>query len=1197
DMAGTEETEFVELYDGGTGNTALDGLVVVLYNGNGDTSYNAFDLDGFVTDADGYFVIGGTGVAAADLTVASTFWLQNGADAVAVFAGSDTDFPNGTAVTTVDLVDAAVYGTADADDAGLLPLLNAAEPQIDEDGNGAKDTEASQRCPDGAGGPRVTSTYLQAPPTPGARNDCLGEAAGVVINEVDADTPGSDTAEFVELYDGGIGNVALDGLVLVVFNGSDDQSYNLGGQASALDLDGLSTDGAGFLVIGNAAVPGVDVVFGDGSLQNGADAVALYVGDGTDFPNDTPLTTTDLLDAVVYDTSDADDAGLLPLLLAGQPQVDENQNGAGSTESSQRCPDGAGGGRVTAFFRAAAPTPGAPTACVLEIHEIQGAADPSPFAGLDVTTLGNIVTAVGPEGFFLQTPDLRVDADPDTSQGIYVFIGSPPPVVVGDQVGVSGVVEEFFGFTQISGSLARMVDPFGFPLDPAEWQGLGYAEAQRRLEELGAVRSALPAAVWVEGNAGAGTGEAEVGVLPSAVIFDAATPSPVQPVSPVEFERFEGMRISVPAGTVCTGNQGFGSDPVAEVYVNATSGRCLRETGIAFPGLPGLPQWDGNPEVFELDLDKLGGPNPFVTGGTAFTAEGPLAFEFGEYEIWTTAYTETAPAVLPRSVRAPAPGELRIGSLNFFRLFDDVDDPPDGPRNDTVVSTAEYQRRLDKLALHILDVLGAPEVLGVQEAESLSVLQDLAAEIVSRDPAVAYTAYLEEGNDIGTIDVGFLVRGSVTVTQTTQLGKAELLTFDNSLLHDRPPFLLEGTYDGNGSPFAFAVMVNHTRSLGGVDDPADGPRVRQKRLEQAQSIAQKVQDFQTGPDEAVPLVVIGDLNAFEFTDGYVDVVGQIAGDAVPADNLLSDTNLTNPTLTKQVLSVPLQDRYSFHFRGNGQVLDHALTTQVADTYARGFEFGRGNADAAEELIEDDSTPLFSSDHDGFVLFLMTDRDADGVPDDVDNCPDAPNTAQADGDFDGVGDVCDNCVATANPDQADGDLDGFGDACDNCPADANADQADGDVDGVGHACDNCPADANADQADIDMDGTGDACDACNDLFGPVFTVIGEAPGVITLQVEDCAGIDDVSLEPGAENLTLQVLSGVPGDPVWIVELTAIDPDALAFGTVTADGANASGTFDVQLDGNVLAIPTAGDLGLLLLALLLASGALLTLRRVV
>ncbi|MEM8931713.1 MAG: IPTL-CTERM sorting domain-containing protein, partial [Acidobacteriota bacterium] len=1171
DMSGTEDTEFVELYDGGLGNTALDGLVVVLFNGNGDTSYRAIDLDGETTDADGYLLISGTGLAG-DVTVSSDFWLQNGADAVAIYAGSDTDFPNGTAVTTTNLIDAAVYGTADSDDAGLLALLLAAEPQIDEDANGAKDDESSQRCPDG-GAARTTSTYIQAMPTPGMRNDCLGDAGGVVINEIDADTAGVDAAEFIELYDGGIGNVALDGLVLVTYNGSDDRSYNLGGQSNAIDLDGQTTDADGFFVIGNSGVANVDLVITDDSLQNGADAVALFIGDGADFPNDTAIATVDLLDAVVYDTSDADDPGLLPLLLAAEPQVDENGNGAKDTESMQRCPDGSGGGRVTSTFRLGTPTPGAATDCALEIHDIQGATDVSPVVGLTVTTRDNLVTAVGPEGFFIQTPDARVDADAETSQGLYVFTGSAPTVSVGNLVEVTGMVEEFFGFTEITGSPSVMVTRAGTPIDPALYDDLPPLEAQNVLAELDARRTALPAKV---------TTRAVKGPPPVAtpVTFDATTPSTTQPVSAVELERFESMRISIPAGTICEGNQSFGSDPIAEPYANALTTRCQREPGIEFPGLPMLPVWDGNPEVFELDLDALGGMSPFVTGGTSYTAEGVLAFEFGDYEVWTISYTETMPAPLPRAVRATEAGELTVGSLNLFRLFDDVDDPADGSRDDFVVPTAEYQRRLDKFGLYVLDVLGAPAVLGVQEVESLTVLQDLAAEILSRDATVSYTAHLVEGNDIGTIDVGFLVRATVAVDAVTQQGAAETLTFDGSTLHDRPPLLLEARFTGNGADFPFAVQVNHTRSLSGIDDAGDGPRVRAKRLEQAQSIAMKADAFQDA-NPTVPLIVLGDLNAFEFTDGYVDVIGQIAGDAVPADNLVSDTNLTTPTLTKRTLGVPAGQRYSFVFNGNAQVLDHALTSSASDLWFRGFEFGRANADAAEELIEDDTTPLRSSDHDGFVLFLMTDYDGDGVPDDVDNCP-----------------------MTANPGQADGDMDGVGDDCDNCVMDANPGQEDDDMDGVGDACDNCPMTANADQADNDMDDIGNVCDACDATLGPLFTITGQTDTVITGMVEDCNGINSLTLDGPIvrglpTNLQLTVLSGVPGDPIWTFQVELIDPTQPGDGTLVADGVSLSTDLPVALVGAgspVIDVPTLGEWSLALLALLLAGAGLWIVRRV-
>ncbi|MCG8456571.1 MAG: thrombospondin type 3 repeat-containing protein, partial [Holophagales bacterium] len=416
-------------------------------------------------------------------------------------------------------------------------------------------------------------------------------------------------------------------------------------------------------------------------------------------------------------------------------------------------------------------------------------------------------------------------------------------------------------------------------------------------------------------------------------------------------------------------------------------------------------------------------------------AEGPLGYLFGDYQLQPTTPT-LGPVVDPLDpVRTPAAGELTLGSLNAERLFDDIDDPPDmnsqgEVRNDTVQSTLDYDTQRIKLARYILTALGAPDVLALQEVESLVVLQDLATEINTLDGTVSYTALLQEGNDVGTIDVGFLVRTSITVGTVTQLGKLETFVFDavTDLTHDRPPLLLEATYDDNGVPFPFAAMVLHNRSLSGIDDPADGPRVRQKRLEQAQSIAQMAQDFQT-LNPSTPLVVLGDFNAFEFTDGYVDVVGQIAGVAVPADNLLSGPDLVTPDLTIETLLIPAEERYSFIFGGVSQALDHALTTVSADPYIRGLEYGRGNADASQDQAGDAATPLAASDHDGLVLYVMTDRDGDTVADDVDNCPMDANPGQEDSENDGVGDACDNCPAAFNPDQADVDMDGVGDACD------------------------------------------------------------------------------------------------------------------------------------------------------------------------
>ncbi|MEM7049434.1 MAG: hypothetical protein AAF604_07230 [Acidobacteriota bacterium] len=923
DQSGTDMGEFVELF--GTGGAALDGLVVVFYNGSGDASYSAFDLDGFSLDADGFFVLGNAAVPNVDIVFGSN-GLQNGADAVAIYVGNASDFPNGTAVTASNLIDAVVYGTGDADDAGLLAVLTPGQAQVDEGGNGNQTGDSNSRFPDG-GTALDTSTYVQQAPTPGISN--VPGPTAVVINEVDADQVSTDTGEFVELL--GPPNAPLDGLVVVFFNGSSDTSYN------AFDLDGLSTNGAGFFVLGNAAVANVGLVFANNSLQNGADAVAVYEGDASDFPNGTAVTAANLVDAVVYDTNDSDDTGLLAALTPGQAQVNEGANGNQTGDSNSRVPDG-GTPFDTSTYVAQAPTPGASNVPpqILEIFEIQGNGLASPFATQTVTTVDNVVTALGLDGFFIQTPEARADADVETSNGIFVFTSVAPTVAVGDLVDVTGEVVEFFDLTEI------------------------------RLPVVTVTSSGNP--------------------LPATVVLDGATPSPVPPQAVTELERFEGMLVEVTGGSVTGPNQSFGSDPLAEVNIVAGPNRAFREPGITFPGLPGLPVFDGNPEIFELDPDKLGLPNLAIPAGSTFDAVGVLGFEFGGYEIWPTQLTVNE-AIVPRAVSPRQPGEMTIGALNMFRLFDDIDDP--GSEDDgTVLATVDYDRRLGKLALYIVDVLDAPDILATSEVEKLGALEDLAAVIATNDPTVNYTSFLVEGNDVGGIDVGFMVRDSVTVDAIIQMGASETLSVDGSPLHDRPPLLLEGSYVGSGSPLPISVLAVHSRSLSGIDDTgANGNRVRQKRLEQAQSIAQMVQDLQT-TDPAINLAVVGDFNAYEFTDGYVDVVGQMAGDFNPADNERSGPDLVNPNLVKETFTVPAMDRYSFIFRGSAQAIDHALTSQSLAARVTGMEFGRGNADAARILIDDGTTALRSSDHDGLVLYVMAelDSDFDGIEDGADLCP-------------------------------------------------------------------------------------------------------------------------------------------------------------------------------------------------------------------
>lgn len=158
--------------------------------------------------------------------------------------------------------------------------------------------------------------------------------AQVVINELDCDTPGIDEQEFVELKSDSP-NFPLDGYVVVFFNGS-----AAGGDSSymAIDLDGYVTDDNGLLLMGSTTMtPFPQLIMGANSIQNGADAVAVYQANASDFPQGTLATQDNLIDALVYGTNDADDEDLMDLLGVSE-QI--NEGASGNTDSIQRNNDG-----------------------------------------------------------------------------------------------------------------------------------------------------------------------------------------------------------------------------------------------------------------------------------------------------------------------------------------------------------------------------------------------------------------------------------------------------------------------------------------------------------------------------------------------------------------------------------------------------------------------------------------------------------------------------------------------------------------------------------------------------------------------------------------------------------------------------------------------------------------------------------------
>jgi phosphatidylserine/phosphatidylglycerophosphate/cardiolipin synthase-like enzyme len=176
DQVGTDAAEFIELY--GAPGQSLNGMVMVWFNGAAATSYKAVDLSGNVIPASGYFVIGNAGVANVNITFTGNT-LQNGADGIAIYTATVAAWPNGTAVSETGLVDALVYGTADADATNLLTVLTPGQPQADETAATPTLNNSSSRLPDG-GAAFNTSAYVAQLPTPGASNS--GTIAGCMDN-------------------------------------------------------------------------------------------------------------------------------------------------------------------------------------------------------------------------------------------------------------------------------------------------------------------------------------------------------------------------------------------------------------------------------------------------------------------------------------------------------------------------------------------------------------------------------------------------------------------------------------------------------------------------------------------------------------------------------------------------------------------------------------------------------------------------------------------------------------------------------------------------------------------------------------------------------------------------------------------------------------------------------------------------------
>jgi hypothetical protein len=590
------------------------------------------------------------------------------------------------------------------------------------------------------------------------------------------------------------------------------------------------------------------------------------------------------------------------------------------------------------------------------IGDIQSDKNFSSYVGETARVFG-IVTARVRNGFFIQTPDEKVDGNPNTSEGIFVFTSSEPSgeATIGNLVSVTGTIDEF--------------KPRG------DQQSLPITQIRMR-------RGTDFIAVESKGNA-----------LPKPIVL---TVEDFKPNKIDQLEKYEGMRVTVSELTVIAPTRGRDGESDGTFYgVIKGFSRPFREPGFSIydflvmpqkeqdklrKDFPKLPLFDHNPERLRIESAAQLGAQPIDV--TSFTEiknlTGVMNYSFRTYSILVDSNNKPEVSGLVKATPLPAAKEnqLSIAGLNVENLFDEEDDPA---KNDDILRTVDVERKLKKISMAIRMVMQTPDIVSIIEVEHLTMLKRLADRInadseASGKPNPKYEAYLIEGNDGRSIDVGFLVKSTrVKVLETKQYGKDEKyqnpVNKNEIFLNDRPPLLIKASINN----VEFAVIVNHLKSFNGYNDEKDAPNVRLKKKLQAEFLAKLVAErLKADPNEKIALT--GDFNAYQFNDGITDVIDTIKGTPSPKDAVFnSSDDLLNPDLIALVDLIKADQRYSYIFDANAQAIDNFIVNENFRKIIAGFGYARVNADYPEIYRKDDTRLERFSDHDAAVAYFTIDN--------------------------------------------------------------------------------------------------------------------------------------------------------------------------------------------------------------------------------
>jgi uncharacterized protein len=553
----------------------------------------------------------------------------------------------------------------------------------------------------------------------------------------------------------------------------------------------------------------------------------------------------------------------------------------------------------------------------VRIRDIQGVGHFSKFDGGNVTGIEGIVTFVDGNNIFIQ--DQQPDNDPKTSEGILVF-KSGHTVKVGDVVKVDGSVKEYYPNNN------------GVELPITE---INATTITVKLSD-----QLLPAPIVLGVDR----------VAPSIIDNDQLTA-----FEPVEdgidfYESIEGMYVQIDHAKVTAPQYSGEVHVIPGNKVPNTAGGGMR-----------IGENSYNPEKIALYFNN----SKFrAKMGDQFEGSITGVINYGNniYRLLTKEASlptlKVAPIVPQTTSIVPADDQLTIASYNVENFSKAKTSP----------------EKVEKVARAIVTNMKSPDIVGLIEvqdndgstnssnvdaSESAKVLMDEVKKLGG--PQYAYTDIApvnnqDGGETGGNIRVAFIYNPErVSLTTGALKGTAtQAVGFENGKLTLNPGRIdpTNSAFNSSRKPLAaqfdfqgksVIVVANHFNSKGG-DQPLWGktqPPVLSSEV-QRHKIAKILNTFVTDvktKDPNANVVLLGDFNDFEFTQTLQIVKGN--------------------QLTNMIDKVPAEDRYTYNFSGNAQVLDHILVTNnmVANTKVDTVNVNSG-------YMEEDGR---ASDHDPVII--------------------------------------------------------------------------------------------------------------------------------------------------------------------------------------------------------------------------------------